>query len=485
MQQSATGLGITQKENQQPGPVSFEDLMKTSGVETSDKQQNQVARTTQDQTEQVPHQKPFDPLDMPPLENTFDGIDLTGWDASAMNLDWTGFGDLDIQPVDNGEKQQQVSEQHEHQMNAGSANTDSAEVIDLDGFNFKPITSNEQQQQVQPAAHSANASNIEGIPVTPIIDSGNASNNQVQEQAPPLDMYGIPMMEIDNSSAASNSQAPVQPHVAANGAKMMHVDNIQSFNDMPVAKGQVETNGYGKQDLETFMTREAKDPLGLFIPRSDEDNSTNHSQEEEPEAADDNDSLFGDVDKADESESPTTNADFMAFMAEIDDFNNSQTQGLPQLDGAADFEPLRTDDEVRRDHERYHKQLARSEQAAAEQRLRDNERNKNLAANRDLPSQAERERRAMRKRLHDRLAELKCYVVKDAKRYRGVEGWEDELADEFREIEEIEGKIVKLGDVVLSDKEYEEVWADPLGYRVEEHWIPEIKGYGEMWVVRS
>ncbi|KAB5528140.1 hypothetical protein GE09DRAFT_1064823 [Coniochaeta sp. 2T2.1] len=473
----ATGLGITQKENQQPAPVSFEDLMKTSGVETSNKQQSQVAHTTQGQTEQVPPQKPFDPLDMPPLENTFDGIDLTGLDASAMNFDWNDFGGFNMQPVDNGGQQQQAPEQPEAQTTADSANTDSAKVIDVEGLTFKPINSNEQQQEVQPAACSANTDNINGIPMTPIVDSGNTSNNQVQEQASALDMYGIPMMEINNSYAASNNQVPAQPHVAANGGKMVHVDNIQSLNGMRVAKGQVETNGYGKQDLETFMTREAKDSLGLFVPQA---TSTDQSEEEEPDARDDNDSLFGDVDKADESES-TTNAEFMAFMAEIDDFNNSpQGRLLPQLDGAADFEPLRTDDEVRRDHELYRKQLARAEEAAAEQRRRDSERNKNLAANRDLPSQAERERRAMRKRLHDRLAELKCYVVKDAKSYRGIEGREDELADELREIEEIEGKIVKLGDKVLSDKEYEEVWADPLGYRVEEHWIPEIKGYGEM-----
>lgn len=122
--------------------------------------------------------------------------------------------------------------------------------------------------------------------------------------------------------------------------------------------------------------------------------------------------------------------------------------------------------------EAYKAQQLRAAREFAERQACDGLRDRYLAANRDLPSQAEREKRARRKRAHERLAELR-YITAEARVFPLGSAQRVGFEESIAEMAVLEGEIKAMGDKVLADREYVVVRRE--GYRVEEHWIPEEK----------
>lgn len=120
--------------------------------------------------------------------------------------------------------------------------------------------------------------------------------------------------------------------------------------------------------------------------------------------------------------------------------------------------------------EAYQAHQRRTAGDAAAQRARDTQRNLYLAVNRDLPSQAEREKRAKRKKAHERLAELR-YITAEATVFPPGSAQRVGYEESIEEMGRVEDEIREMGDKVLTDCEYVVVRRE--GYRVEEHWIPE------------
>jgi hypothetical protein len=105
-------------------------------------------------------------------------------------------------------------------------------------------------------------------------------------------------------------------------------------------------------------------------------------------------------------------------------------------------------------------------------RAQDSRRNQYLAAGRDLPSQAEREKRARRKQAHERLAELR-YITAEARVFPKGSSYRVGFEESIEEMVKLEGEIVRMGDKVLKDSEYAVVRRE--GYDVHQHWMPEEK----------
>ncbi|KAH8903987.1 hypothetical protein BR93DRAFT_980850 [Coniochaeta sp. PMI_546] len=489
VEQVSTGLGIVQDENQEPAPASVDELLKVSGMIASTTQQEQMSR--------------------------------------------------------NGLGQQATSSANTHKV-------DGVEVMPIDNIGQQgQVISNDQCSQL---ASSANTDKVDGIEIMPVIDSGNVLDPHVK--------------------------APV---VQAKGPSVVHIQDIKSYNGMPVINGEVQTNGYGLQPLVAIMPQGISRTSTGYGSHTENDSTTTASPQivfPEPAATANQDVNV-------ENDQQTVNQDFdmeelfgpeeplsgldaltqydleqvfdeVGFMEEheeklarelvedaaklqqLADFNNgySNDSAMAQFDGGASpmitdktdidnkgnfyrdtsgskpssvlagaaaraqqthqnniaqqaqgqaantvpntaskasssssvNQPASTPEQIRA-HELYRQHLLHTQRDLTALKARDNRRNRALAAGRDLPSQAERERRAKRKRAHERIAEIK-YITSQAVVFPKGHAYRFGYEESIEEMENLEEEVRNMGDRVLTDREYGVVREK--GYRCEEHWIPEI-----------
>lgn len=450
-----TGYGIMHKENQLPAPASVNDLLKVNGSIASPGQQ-------------------------------VDGIDIT--------------------PIDNVGQHGQVVHQGQPSQAGSSAIFESIDGIDITPVG-NPTNTQTERFQAQPGAprvaRLADIQSFNGMPVT----NGELQTNGYSMQPLAAVMpRGAPPKSTRFGSRAENqsttaAQTVVFPETAALTKNDVDGGNVQlaanedlDMEDLFGPEGQLSGldaltqddleqefgfDGYIKADDERIARELAEDAANL---KALEDFNNAYNDEAAMPQFDGVASprISNEITRNNQDSStsqPSSVLATAAARAQQDHQSNIARpaqggQSTPTVANPANTAPAAATPEQIRAHEVYKQHLLHTQRDLAAQRARDNRRNRYLAADRDLPGEAERERRAARKAAHERIAQLR-YVTAQAVAFPEGHAQRAGFEEAIAEMARLEGEVREMGDVVLMDREYAVV--RERGYRCEEHWIPEIR----------
>lgn len=446
-----------QKENQQPAPASMDELLKASGMSMSCGQQGQVLCQGQ-------HQQAASSL----LAGNVDGIE--------------------IQPTNDNGQQGQGQVLNQEQAHHAVPTTITGHV---DGVGVLPMDDavSGQNNQAQPQVDASSS----GTNVAPnkIIESNNEVQTNgygMQPLAAVMPPGTAPKVVFAESTNDNVPDGHAQPQVEQDDQSFMADLFGEDFAEvLSQDVGQDSMAGLTEADLvavrmQQFEQENAQDAAGLALvdsfnkygssnamPQLDgtaspilPDNNNPANFYRDPSASKPSSVLAGAAAHAQQVYQSNI-ARHGYGQAAVPTRNDHPSIAPSNPQAAATPEQIAA-------HEAYKTYQLHAVRDLAALRARDNRRNTYLAANRDLPSQAEREKRARRKKAHECIAELR-YVTAEARVFPPGHSQRVWYEESIEEMGRLEGEIKAMGDKVLADREYVVVRRD--GYKCEEHWIPE------------
>jgi len=454
--QSDLGHATVQKENQQPAPASVEELLKATGMSMPTEQQGQVRNQGQPQQASS--------LTLPGHVAGFEiqSINGTGQQGHVPSHEQrqpanppaitASRDDTHTQPMDVSVK---VSgDQSQSQVDAPAAGTKVARNEPINSWNGMPVVNNE----IQTKGYGMQ-------PLAVVMPPGTGPNAILPEQDAPADGKG-------KTAEERAYQAGMEELFGENFEEFVSQDPLDSLTAadfVEVSMQQIEQQNAEDAALLASLDAYNKDGSENAMPQVD--GSASPVQPKSKSA-----NFYRDP-SASKPSPFLTGAAAHAQQVHRSSIQQGQQNRTP-TPGPNTTTPPPTNPNIPATPEQiaaqeaYRAHTLQAEKELADQRARDNQRNQYLAVNRDLPSQAEREKRAKRKRAHERLAQLR-YITAEARVYPLGHSARFGYEEAIEEMGKLEEEIRVLGDKVLADREYAVVRQK--GYNVHEHWIPEEK----------